>query len=314
MGSERGATMKAEEFESFDGLGLAGLVRRGDVSPAELLDAAVSRVEARNPELNAVVTRLYDHARAAIAAGLANGPFTGVPYLLKDLGAHYAGAVTSFGSALFKDFVLDHDSEITARLRRAGLVIFGKTNTPEMGLAASTEPRLFGPTRNPWKLGHSAGGSSGGSAAAVAAGYLPMAHATDGGGSIRIPASKCGLFGLKPSRGRTPAGPDLGEGLAGMATGHCVSRSVRDSAALLDATHGPASGDPYAAPPLPRPLLDEVGAPPGRLRIAVCTTDYLGKPIHPACTAAVEATARLCASLGHDVEEARPDFAGLPLS
>src|SRR6266853_4074747 len=159
-GPERGASMKAEEFESFDGLGLAGLVRRGDVSPAELLDLAVSRVEARNPELNAVVTRLYDQARAAIAAGLADGPFTGVPYLLKDLGAHYAGAVTSFGSALFKDFVVDHDSEITARLRRAGLVIFGKTNTPELGLTASTEPRLFGPTRNPWKLTHSAGGRS----------------------------------------------------------------------------------------------------------------------------------------------------------
>jgi len=193
-------------------------------------------------------------------------------------------------------------------------VIMAKTNTPEFGIAATTEPQLFGPTRNPWSMEHSAGGSSGGAAAAVAAGYLPMAHATDGGGSIRIPASKCGLFGLKPSRGRNPAGPDLGEGLAGMATGHCVSRSVRDSAALLDATQGPAPGDPYAAPPLPRALLDEVGAPPGRLRIAVCTTDYLGKPVHPACAAAVEATAKLCASLGHDVEEARPDFAGLPLS
>ena len=203
--------MKAEEFESFDGLGLAELVRRRDALPAELLDAAVSRVEARNPELNAVVTRMYDQARAAIAQGLPAGPFTGVPYLLKDLGAHYTGAVTSFGSTLFKDFVVDHDSEITARLRRAGLVIFGKTNTPELGLAASTEPRLFGPTRNPWNTAHSSGGSSGGSAAAVAAGMVPMAHATDGGGSIRIPASCCGLFGLKPTRARNPLGPGLGE-------------------------------------------------------------------------------------------------------
>jgi hypothetical protein len=175
--------MKAEEFESFDGLGLAGLVRRGDVSPAELLDLAVSRVEARNPELNAVVTRLYDQARAAIAAGLPDGPFTGVPYLLKDLGAHYAGAVTSFGSALFKDFVVDHDSEITARLRRAGLVIFGKTNTPELGLTASTEPRLFGPTRNPWKL--TSGGIERRVGGRCRGRMVPMAHATDGGGSIR---------------------------------------------------------------------------------------------------------------------------------
>src|SRR5690242_5498184 len=185
-----------DEFDRFDGLGLAELVRQRKVSPSELLELAISRLEAVNPALNAVVTKLYDQARASVAAGLPDGPFTGVPYLLKDLGAHYTGAVTSFGSALFRDFVVDHDSEITARLRRAGLVICGKTNTPEMGLAASTEPRLFGPTRNPWSLTHSPGGSSGGSAAAVAAGVVPMAHATDGGGSIRIPASCCGLFGL----------------------------------------------------------------------------------------------------------------------
>ncbi|HEY4910305.1 MAG TPA: amidase, partial [Methylomirabilota bacterium] len=203
--------MKAEEFGSYDGLGLSELVRRGNVTAAELLDIAIARVEARNPELNAVVSRLYDQARAAIAAGLPDGPFTGVPYLLKDLGAHYAGAVTSYGSSLFKDFVPDHDSELTIRLKRAGLVIFGKTNTPEMGLAPSTEPRLFGPTRNPWSLVHSAGGSSGGSAAAVAAGMTPMAHATDGGGSIRIPASCCGLVGLKPARGRVSVGPDGGQ-------------------------------------------------------------------------------------------------------
>ena len=298
--------MKAEEFESFDGLGLAELVRRRDASPAELLDAAVSRVEARNPELNAVVTRLYDQARAAIAAGLPDGPFTGVPYLLKDLGAHYAGAVTSFGSALFKDFVVDHDSEITARLRRAGLVIFGKTNTPELGLTASTEPRLFGPTRNPWKLTHSAGGSSGGSAAAVAAGMVPMAHATDGGGSIRIPASCCGLFGLKPTRARNPMGPDAGEGWGGASVGHAVTRTVRDSAALLDATSGPDVGDPYWAPPPARPFLDEVGRDPGRLRIALTTRPWNGQPVDPECAEAATAAARLCEQLGHLVEEATP--------
>jgi len=298
--------MKAEEFESFDGLGLAELVRRRDASPAELLDAAVSRVEARNPELNAVVTRMYDQARAAIAEGLPAGPFTGVPYLLKDLGAHYTGAVTSFGSTLFKDFVVDHDSEITARLRRAGLVIFGKTNTPELGLAPSTEPRLFGPTRNPWSLGHSSGGSSGGSAAAVAAGMVPMAHATDGGGSIRIPASCCGLFGLKPTRARNPMGPDAGEGWGGASVGHAVTRTVRDSAALLDATSGPDVGDPYWAPPPVRPFLDEVGRDPGRLRIALTTRPWNGQPVDPECAEAATAAARLCERLGHRVEEATP--------
>jgi amidase len=299
--------MKAEEFESFDGLGLAELVRRRDASPAELLDAAVSRVEARNPELNAVVTRMYDQARAAIAEGLPAGPFTGVPYLLKDLGAHYSGAVTSFGSTLFKDFVVDHDSEITARLRRAGLVIFGKTNTPELGLAASTEPRLFGPTRNPWNPAHSSGGSSGGSAAAVAAGMVPMAHATDGGGSIRIPASCCGLFGLKPTRARNPMGPDAGEGWGGASVGHAVTRTVRDSAALLDATSGPDVGDPYWAPPPARPFLDEVGRDPGRLRIALTTRPWNGQPVDAECAAAAVAAAGLCEKLGHHVEEATPE-------
>jgi amidase len=300
--------MKPEEFDGYDGLGLAELVRRGDASAAELLDVAIGRVEARNPALNAVVTRLYDQAHAAVAAGLPEGPFTGVPYLLKDLGAHYTGAVTSFGSALFKDFVVDHDSEITVRLRRAGLVIFGKTNTPEMGLAPSTEPRLFGPTRNPWNLAHSAGGSSGGSAAAVAAGMIPMAHATDGGGSIRIPASCCGLFGLKPTRARNPMGPDAGEGWGGASVGHAVTRSVRDSAALLDATSGPDVGDPYWAPPRARPFLQEVGQDPGRLRIAITTRPWNGQPVDPLCVEAAVAAGRLCEQLGHHVEEAMPDI------
>jgi amidase/6-aminohexanoate-cyclic-dimer hydrolase len=299
--------MKSEEYESYDGLGLADLVRRGEVKPGELLDIAIARVEAGNPDLNAVVLRLYDQARASVTAGLPEGPFTGVPYLLKDLGAHYAGAVTSFGSALFKDFVVNHDSEITARLRRAGLVIFGKTNTPEMGLAASTEPRLFGPTRNPWSLDHSSGGSSGGSAAAVATGMVPMAHATDGGGSIRIPASCCGLFGLKPTRARNPMGPDAGEGWGGASVGHAVTRTVRDSAALLDATSGPDIGDPYWAPPPERPFLQEVGREPGRLRIAITTRPWNGQPVDPECVAAAVSAGRLCERLGHHVEEATPD-------
>jgi amidase/6-aminohexanoate-cyclic-dimer hydrolase len=300
--------MNAEEFRARDGLGLAELVRRREVSAADVLDAAIACVERDNAELNAVVCRLDAEARAAIAAGLPDGPFTGVPYLLKDLGAHYAGAVTSFGSALFKDFTLDHDSEITARLKRAGLVIFGKTNTPELGLASSTEPRLFGPTRNPWSLEHTAGGSSGGSAAAVAAGMVPMAHATDGGGSIRIPASCCGLFGLKPTRARNPLGPDAGEGWGGASVGHAVTRTVRDSAALLDATSGPDVGDPYWAPPPARPFLEEVGRDPGRLRVALATQPWNGQPVDPECVDAARAAARLCEGLGHHVEEAAPEI------
>ena len=296
------------DYERYDGLGLAGLVRGGELKAEEVLEAAIERVEALNPALNAVVTRLYDQARAALAAGVPAGPFTGVPYALKDLGALYAGAVTSYGSRLFAGAVADHDSEYTARLKRAGLVILAKTNTPEMGLAPSTEPRLFGPTRNPWNRAHSAGGSSGGAAAAVAGGMLPMAHATDGGGSIRIPASCCGLFGLKPTRARNPMGPDAGEGWGGASVGHAVTRSVRDSAALLDVTAGADVGDPYWAPPPAGPFLDEVGRPPGRLRIALATASWNGAPVDPECAAAATDAARLCESLGHHVEEARPDF------
>ena len=296
------------EYERYDGLGLAELVRRRDVTPIEVLDEAIARIEARNPVINAVVTRLYDAARGAIAAGLPTGPFTGVPYLMKDLGALYAGAVTSYGSRLFAGDVADHDSELTARLRRAGLVIAGKSNTPEMGLSPSTEPKLFGPTRNPWRLSHSAGGSSGGAAAAVATGMVPMAHATDGGGSIRIPASCCGLFGLKPTRARNPLGPDAGEGWGGASVVHAVTRSVRDSAALLDATSGPDVGDPYWAPPPARPFLDEVGRDPGQLRIALNVTPWIASPVDPECAEAAREAARLCASLGHHIEEARPDI------
>ena len=295
-----------KDYEHYDGLGLAELVRTRAVTAKELLTAAVERIEARNPAVNAVVNRMYDRAEAAIAAELPAGPFAGVPYLLKDLGVYYAGAVTSSGSAFFRDAVADHDSEIVARMKRAGLVILGKTNTSEFGLSTSVEPKQFGPTRNPWNLEFSAGGSSGGAAAAVASGMLPVAHATDGGGSIRIPASCCGLFGLKPTRARTPLGPDFGEGWSGMGVGHAVTRSVRDSAALLDATAGPDVGDPYWAPPSGGPYLAEVGVDPGRLRIAFTTKAWSGHPVDAECVAAVLASAKLCESLGHSVAEASP--------
>jgi amidase len=296
------------DFEKYDGLGLADLVRRGEVKPEEVLEATLARIETRNPAVNAIVLRMDDQARAALRAGLPAGPFTGVPYLLKDLGALYTGVATSFGGKLFAGYVADHDSEITARLKRAGLVIVGKSNTPEMGLSPSTEPRLFGPTLNPWNRAYSAGGSSGGAAAAVASGILPMAHATDGGGSIRIPASCCGLFGLKPTRARNPMGPDAGEGWGGFSAGHAVTWSVRDSAALLDATSGPDVGDPYWAPPPEGPFLAEVGRDPGRLRIALNVTPWNGAPVDGECAEAARAAARLCESLGHSVEEARPQI------
>lgn len=297
-----------KEYEDFDALGLAALVRRKQVKPEELLEAAIERVERLNPRINALCHAFYDEARRCIAAGLPVGPLSGVPYLLKDLYALYAGQPTSNGSRFFQGFVADHDSTLTARLKAAGLVIFGKTNTPEFGLSTTTEPALFGPSRNPWSLMHSTGGSSGGAAAAVAARLLPAAHATDGGGSIRVPASCCGLYGLKPTRGRNPAGPDVGEGWAGMSSAHAVTLSVRDSAALLDATAGPAMGDPYWAPPAGRRFLEALDEPRPRLRIAVMTQAPADVPVHPACKAAVEDTARLLADLGHHVEVAAPQF------
>lgn len=298
----------SELLDKYDGLGLAELVRKREVSAAELLEAVLRRVEERNPIVNAVVTPMYKEARQAIAAGLPSGPFSGVPYMLKDLHALYAGVKMTYGSRYFADFVPDHDSTITQRLKAAGLVICAKTNTPEFGQTTTTEPVLFGPTRNPWNLEYIAGGSSGGAAAAVAAGMLPMAHATDGGGSIRIPASCCGLVGLKPTRARTPYGPDAGEGWSGASIGHAVTRTVRDSAALLDATAGADVGDPYWAPPPARPFLKEVGADPGPLRIALCTTSFNGWPVDAECAAAARSAAKLCAELGHQVEEAAPEL------
>lgn len=291
------------EYEQHDGMGLARLIAAGEVSAAEVLAAAIERIEARNPRLNAVIHRMDDLARAAVDAGLSSGPLAGVPFLLKDLGLFLAGRPLSNGSRLFRDFVPPHDATLVSRYKAAGLLLLGKTNTPEFGINMATEPLLHGPTRNPWNTDHSAGGSSGGAAAAVAAGLVPLAHASDGGGSIRMPASNCGLFGLKPSRGRVPNGPDIGEGWSGLAGSHCVSRSVRDSAVLLDLTHGPEPGDPYAAPTPARPFLDEVDTDPGALRIAFGTRAPGDHPVHPDCVHAVEDAARLCAELGHQVEE-----------
>lgn len=300
--------MSIVEYGDCDATALAELVRRREVSPGELLDEALRRLDAKNPTLNAIVNVFEGRARAAIAAGLPDGPFSGVPFVLKDLGVDLAGEITSNGSRFFADNRAPETSEIAARYERAGLVIFGKTNTPELGLNVSTEPLLFGPTRNPWNHRHSAGGSSGGAAAAVAGGIVAVAHATDGGGSIRIPASSCGLFGLKPNRGRTPIGPPLGEGWNGLSHGHVVSKSVRDSAALLDATAGPSVGEPYAAPASQGSYLAATRRDPGRLRVRLLTTGRPGVEVDLEAVAAVTSAARLMESLGHDVEEASLDF------
>ena len=296
------------EYEEHDAISLATLVRNGDVSASELLDAAVARCAERNPAINAVVIDLEKEARAAIDAGLPDGPLRGVPFLIKDLHLLYQGTRTSYGSRLFEGLVADHDSELVARYKRAGLVTFGKSASPEFGLTATTESAIFGDTRNPWQLDRSAGGSSGGASAAIAAGILPAANASDGGGSIRIPASCCGLFGLKPTRGRTPMGPDAGEGWSGMSCVHAITRSVRDNAALLDATHGADSGAPYRAPEPDRPYLEEVAADPGRLRIAVQRAPWNGVDQHRDCATAIEDAATLLTELGHEVEDANFDI------
>ncbi len=293
-----------KDYEQFDGLGLAQLVKRGETTAEVLLEAAIARTEARDGGLGAVVIRMFEEARKALEEGLPKGPFEGVPFLLKDLHLAWPGVRLTNGSKLFADYVHEVESELVTRYRKAGLVVFGKTHSPEYGLTTTTETRLFGQTRNPWNPGHTSGGSSGGAAAAVAAGLLPIANASDGGGSIRIPASCCGLFGLKPTRGRTPFGPDVGEGWGGMSGVHAVSRSVRDSAALLDATAGPDLGAPYAAQPPARPFLDEVADAPGKLRIAIQTVTWNGFEPHADCLAALRDAVELCQDLGHHVEEA----------
>ena len=298
-----------KEYEQYDALGLADLVRRKDVTPEELLEAAIKRVEARNPALNAVTMKLYDFGRKAIADGLPDGPLRGVPYLMKDLTSPIAGVKMTRGSKFFADTPPSAtDSEHVKRLKRAGLVIFGRTNTCELGLSLTCEPQLHGPTRNPWNLALISGGSSGGAAAAVGARMLPIAHASDGFGSIRAPAACCGVVGLKPTRDRNTFAPFLGEGLAGCSTEHAVSLSVRDSAALLDATQGPGPGDPHVAPPPARPYLDEAGSPPGKLKIAWTAAAPNGAKIDPECLRLLAETVQLCADLGHHVEERDPEI------
>jgi amidase len=291
------------EYARFDAVGLAELVRRRAVSPVELLEEAILRIERVNPALNAVVERLYEAARRTASAP-PEGPLAGVPFATKNLLAAVKGVRLTSGSRFFKDYVPDSDSELVRRYRQAGLVLCATTNSPELGLLPVTEPELHGPTRNPWNTSHTPGGSSGGAAALVAAGALPMAHANDGGGSIRIPAACCGLVGLKPSRGRMPVGPQRLEVWFGCEVDHVVSRSVRDSAAALDATCGAELLAIHRAPPAARPFLEEVRVAPGRLRIAFSARPHMPSHVHPDCVQAVQDAAKLCEGLGHQVEEA----------
>ena len=298
--------MSFQDYSLYDGLGLGELVRRGEVTASELLEEAIARVERHNGKINAVVYKFYDKAREAARRKPGHGPFEGVPFLLKDILGECEGTPTRYGSRYIPAFPSTIDSELVARYKRAGFIPFGKTNAPELGLPPITEPQLYGPARNPWNTDYTPGGSSGGSAAAVAAGIVPLAHGNDGGGSIRIPAASCGLVGLKPTRGRNSLAPNFGDVMGGLVCEHVVSRSVRDSAAALDATEGPAVGDPYFAPPKVRPYADEVSTGPGRLRIAFWERGLDDKPTHEEAVAAVRGAAKLCSELGHDVEEAAP--------
>ena len=298
------------DLSLLDATAQAELVRRGEVKPLELVEAAIERAERLDPQLAAIVSRQFERARAeAASAELPAGPFHGVPYLLKDLGAHLDGDPVYSGMGVLRDadFREEGDTVFAARLRAAGLVSLGRTNSPELGILPTTEPDAFDATHNPWKPSHSPGGSSGGSAAAVAAGIVAVAHASDGGGSIRIPASHCGLVGLKPSRGRNSFGPGLGERWSGCSCEGFVTRSVRDTAALLDVTSGPASGDPYTAPRPERPFAREVGVDPGRLRIGFLERAPRDADLAPECLAAVRVGAKLLESLGHGVEPAHPE-------
>lgn len=292
------------DYGRYDATGLAALLRNGEVTPAELLEEAIRRVEAMNPKLNAVTVRSDDMARSHIDAGLPDGPFRGLPFLLKDLGAEAVDFPTNNGSRLYRNSTHTYDSEIYLRFREAGVVSFGRTASPELGIGPVTEPAVYGgPTRNPWNLTRTSGGSSGGAASVVAAGIIPAAHGSDGGGSVRIPASSCGLVGFKPTRARLPDGPGVGEGWGGMAIDGILTRSLRDTAAFLDATEGGDLGAPYAAPPLEESFMAAMTKPPGRLRIAFSTKTFSGEPIDPECALAVETTAKTLEDLGHDVFE-----------
>jgi len=301
------------DYAACDAVALAELIRSRQISPMDALEAAIARAEQVNPALNAVVQKYYDAARATVRAGLPEqGPLRGVPMLLKDLGLQMKGTVTSHGSRFFRDAVADHDSTLVQRYRAAGLVIFGKTASPEFGGTATTESILWGQTRNPWNPRHSSGGSSGGAAVAVAAGIVPAAQASDGGGSIRIPASHCGLFGLKTSRGRTPAGPDALENWMGLSVSHAITRSVRDSALLLDIAAGAEPGS-RVIPQAPASYLQSLATPPRALRIALLENNPLGIPVHADCKAALARAAALCEQLGHHVEPAGPSLPVAPM-
>jgi amidase len=298
--------MGFDAYGSFDGLGLAGLVARKKVKPSELIDEAIARTERLNPTLNAVIFKDYDRARERAKGKLAKGPFSGVPFLLKDIGALAQGLPSRQACRFMPSFLRPQDSFLVAKFKAAGLNLFGVTNVPEFGLVASTESKLYGAARNPWNLAYSTGGSSGGSAAAVAAGIVPLAHANDGGGSIRIPAGACGLVGLKPSRGRISQGPFFADALDGIATDLVVSRTVRDTAASLDVARGYMPGDPYAEPPGPDSYLEAIKRKPKQLRIAFTAKKLDGSPVHADCAAAVKSAAKACEKLGHIVEEAAP--------
>jgi len=302
------------EYDSLDGLGIAELVARREVTPVEVLEAAIARVEERNPALNAVVRRLDQLAHEMAKGVPLDAPFAGVPMVIKDLQATIAGTPTSHGSRPMQQVMAPVDSTLVARYRRAGAVFLGRSNTPEFGLTPYTESEALGPARNPWDTDRTTGGSSGGSGAAVAARIVPIGHGGDGGGSLRIPASCNGVFGLKPTRGRIPTGPELGDVWRGFAQEHVLTRSVRDSAAMLDATAGEDPGTPVACPRQDRPFLSEVTTEPGRLRIAVTTTPFFGETVHPDCVAACDDAAALLASLGHEVVRAEPVVDGQRLA
>lgn len=295
-------------FGDMDATAMAALVRDGEVSALELVDDAIRRCEQVNGTLNAVVLEMFDQARDQAREPLGETPFAGVPFLMKDFVAEIEGVPFTEGSSFLEGYVPREDSEIYARYRQAGLITIGKTNLPEFAIGVTTEPRLFGSARNPWNTDRTTGGSSGGSGAAVAARIVPAAHGNDVAGSIRIPASCCGLFGLKPTRARTSLAPSYGDLFSGMFVEHAITRSVRDSAALLDVAAGPAIGEPYSAPAPARPFTDEVGVDPGRLKIGFSRETPLGDPLDPECERAALETAALCESLGHDVVEAKPEF------
>jgi amidase len=296
-----------EDYVAVDAVGWAERIRRREVTAREVVEAAIARAEQVGPTINAFATRLFEQARAE-AAAKPSGPLAGVPWVTKDYLQTMPGVPVANGSRAYEGVMGAEDSELITRYRRAGLVILGTSTCPELALSATTESTLYGVTRNPWSLDRTSGGSSGGASALVAAGVVPAAHATDGGGSIRGPASCCGLFGLKPSRGRVPVAPGRTEGWLGCSASHAVTRSVRDSAALLDATHGPELGSRYVAPPPRGGFLEAAGREPGRLRIAYHHQTHPDVTPDRACIDAVEDAARLCASLGHEVEPIAPDL------